>query len=56
MTAQAVPRSTPKSGTMITIEAILVSKASIFLPRYSGVRPTMSPPMKTTMMAKTSMP
>ncbi len=27
--------------------AIFTSRASIFLPRYSGVRPTISPAMKT---------
>ena len=40
----------------ITSDAIFISKASIFLPRYSGVRPTMSPATNTAMMAKTSMP
>ena len=30
-----------------TSEAIFISKASIFLPRYSGVRPTISPAMNT---------
>ena len=37
-------------------EAIFISKASIFLPRYSGVRPTISPAMKTATMTKASMP
>ncbi len=36
--------------------AIFISYISIFLPRYSGVRPTMSPAMNTAMMAKTRMP
>ena len=36
--------------------AIFTSRASIFLPRYSGVRPTISPAMKTASMAKSSMP
>ena len=36
--------------------AIFISKLSIFLPRYSGVRPTMSPAMNTAMMANVSMP
>ena len=36
--------------------AIFTSMASIFLPRYSGVRPTISPARNTAMMAKTSMP
>jgi hypothetical protein len=30
--------------------AILTSFCSIFLPRYSGVRPTIRPAMKTAMM------
>ena len=33
------------------IEAIFISKASIFLPRYSGVRPIISPAMNTPRMA-----
>ena len=40
----------------MTKAAIFISKASIFLPRYSGVRPTISPAMNTAMMAKTNMP
>ena len=32
----------------------LISRASIFLPRYSGVRPTISPPMKTASRTKSS--
>ena len=31
--------------------AILTSFCSIFLPTYSGVRPTIRPPMKTATMA-----
>ena len=40
----------------MTSEAIFISYASIFLPRYSGVRPTMRPATKTAMMAKMSIP
>ena len=40
----------------MTSDAIFTSKASIFLPRYSGVRPTMSPAMNTAIRANTSMP
>jgi hypothetical protein len=40
----------------MTIEAIFISKASIFLPRYSGVRPIIRPAMNTAMIAKTSIP
>ena len=32
----------------------LISRASIFLPRYSGVRPTIRPPMKTASRTKSS--
>ena len=35
---------------------ILTSFCSIFLPRYSGVRPTISPAMNTASMANSSMP
>src|ERR1035437_9490653 len=38
------------------ILAILISKASIFFPRYSGVRPTIRPAMNTARMAYISMP
>ena len=31
--------------------ASFTSRAWIFLPRYSGVRPIISPPMNTAMMA-----
>ena len=37
--------------TKSAISASFTSRAPIFLPRYSGVRPTMSPPMNTVMMA-----
>jgi hypothetical protein len=33
-----------------------ISGAWIFLPRYSGVRPTISPAMNTDRMANTSIP
>lgn len=36
--------------------ASFISLGPIFLPRYSGVRPTMSPAMKTAMMDRISMP
>ena len=36
--------------------AIFMSNASIFLPRYSGVRPTIRPAMKTATIAKRSIP
>ena len=55
-TATAVPISTTIGMTRTTSAAIFISKASIFLPRYSGVRPTISPAMNTAMMAKANMP
>ena len=36
--------------------ASFTSFASIFLPRYSGVRPTIRPAMKTERTTKTSIP
>ena len=36
--------------------AIFISYASIFLPRYSGVRPTIRPAMNTATIANISMP
>ena len=37
-------------------EANFISRPPIFLPRYSGVRPTISPATNTVMTARTSMP
>ncbi len=54
--AMAVPSRITIAGNKITSEAIFISKASSFLPRYSGVRPTIRPPMKTATIAKASMP
>ena len=56
MTAIAVPTSTRKGVTRITIEVIFISNDSIFLPMYSGVRPIINPATNTAMMAKISMP
>ena len=39
-----------------TRTAMRISKGSIFLPRYSGVRPTISPMMKTVRMTKPIIP
>jgi hypothetical protein len=52
--AIAVPVSTMNGITRIAIELIFISNASIFLPRYSGVRPIMRPAMNTPTMAKIS--
>ena len=50
------PRMLAPSTSAVSI-AILISYASTFLPRYSGVRPTIRPAMKTARMAPmTSMP
>ena len=56
ITATAVPTSTSSGVTESRSTAIFISKASIFLPRYSGVRPIISPAMNTAMIAKISMP
>ena len=48
--AMAVPTSTTSGGISSTSDAIFISYASIFLPRYSGVRPTMRPAMNTATM------
>ena len=37
-------------------ETSFISRGSIFFPTYSGVRPTMSPAMKTARIARTRMP
>ena len=50
-TAIAVRTSTVMGMTSAASPASLTSRAWIFLPRYSGVRPIMSPPMNTAMMA-----
>ena len=42
--------------TRMASMAILTSFASIFLPTYSGVRPTMRPATKMAMTTKSSMP
>ena len=56
MTATAVPQSTSSGGSRIAIDAILISNAPSFLPRYSGVRPIISPAMKTVMTANMIIP
>src|SRR5262249_53161402 len=55
-TASAVPISTRNGGTRITRLAIFISYASIFLPRDSGVGPTMSPATNTAISTNASMP
>ena len=46
-TAIAVQNSAARGVIRIPSVTSLISRASIFLPRYSGVRPTISPPMNT---------
>ena len=54
--AIAVRMSTTIGTQMEPMVASFISRASIFLPRYSGVRPTIRPPTKTAMMTSISMP
>ncbi|SIH63061.1 Uncharacterised protein [Mycobacteroides abscessus subsp. abscessus] len=51
-----VPSSASVGVTRTYSDAKVISRARIFLPRYSGVRPTSSPPMKTVITARTSIP
>jgi hypothetical protein len=44
------------ASTSMASITILTSFCSIFLPRYSGVRPTIRPAMNTARMANISMP
>jgi hypothetical protein len=44
-----------KGVTSIAYITSFISRASIFLPSYSGVRPTISPAMKMAMIEITSM-
>ena len=55
-TAMAVPTSTTSGGSRIATEAIFISKASIFLPRYSGVRPIIRPATNTAISTNMIMP
>ena len=55
MTATAVPMSTAKGVVRMKTEAIFISNASIFFPRYSGVLPIINPAMNTPRMANIRM-
>ena len=55
-TAQAVKPRMSMARTSSASMAIFTSKDWIFLPRYSGVRPTISPAMNTASTTNTSMP
>ena len=50
--ATAVPTSTSAGVIRKYSEANLISRAPIFLPRYSGVRPTISPATNTVMIGE----
>ena len=50
--ATAVPISTRAGVIRKYSEANLISRAPIFLPRYSGVRPTISPATNTVITAR----
>ncbi len=54
--AKAVAPSTMTGIVRMYRETSLTSRDVIFLPRYSGVRPTMSPATNTVTMARTSIP
>ncbi|OPY58276.1 MAG: hypothetical protein A4E56_03416 [Pelotomaculum sp. PtaU1.Bin065] len=54
--ARAPPARMTAAGISTASVAIFVSLDSIFLPRYSGVRPTIRPTMNTVRITKTSMP
>ena len=55
-TATAVPIFAARIGINRMSEAIFISWASIFLPRYSGVRPTINPATNTATMTNASIP
>ena len=55
-TAMAASVKIVTEVTRTDIMAIFTSKASTFLPRYSGVLPTISPAMNTAKMTKTNIP
>ena len=52
----ATPPMTSTGMTSMYSEAIFICAGPIFLPRYSGVRPTNRPAMNTAMTAMTSIP
>src|SRR5262245_58940241 len=54
--AMAVPTSTSVGVVRKYSDANFISRAPIFLPRYSGVRPTMSPATKTVTTERMRMP
>ncbi|SAJ03274.1 Uncharacterised protein [Enterobacter cloacae] len=56
ISASAVPSSTRVGVTRIASAVNFISRTSIFLPRYSGVRPIISPAINTASRTNNSMP
>ena len=54
--AIAVPIRTSAGVTRIANAVIFISRTSIFLPRYSGVRPIINPAINTASSTNSSMP
>ena len=54
--ATAVPTSTSVGVVRKYSDANFISRPPIFLPRYSGVRPTISPATNTVITARISIP
>ena len=54
--ASAAATSTTTGMYSVPIATSLISRASIFLPRYSGVRPTIRPARNTVSRTNSSMP
>ena len=54
--ATAMPILIAALGSTVASTTNFTPLASIFLPRYSGVRPTMSPAMNTVKITKSTMP
>ena len=54
--ASPVPTRTSIGTAIVPITTSFTSRASIFLPRYSGVRPTIRPAMNTVRIANRSIP
>ena len=54
--AMPVPISTIAGVVRMYSEANFISRPPSFLPRYSGVRPTIRPATKTAMIARMRMP
>ena len=53
---KALPKRITAQGLRIANMTHFISKASIFFPRYSGLRPTINPDKKTVRITKSNMP